>query len=1052
MPKFSHIKKVLVIGSGPIVIGQAAEFDYSGTQACVTLKEAGCEVVLINNNPATIMTDRHIADQVYFEPLTVDNIEQIIKKEQPEGILATVSGQTGLNLIFQLDEAGILEKYQVEVLGTPIDAIARGEDRELFRDMMEALGEPIAANTIVSTLEEAQAFSEEVGFPIIVRPAYTLGGSGGGIAEDAASLETYVRRGLRASPIQQCLIEESIAGWKEIEFEVVRDRKGQAVIVCHMENIDPVGVHTGDSIVVAPIQTLPTSEIDRLRQASLSIVNELGIVGACNVQLAYHSETKEYIVIEVNPRVSRSSALASKATGYPIAKIATKLSIGLTLDELDFPKLGQSLATYEPEMDYVVVKFPSFPFNKLKDAERILGTQMKATGEVMAIDQRITAGMQKAVRSLDLEVEHLRLLDIAHWEQEALEQLLLQPDDRRFFAILELFRRGVTLERIQDLTSIDSFFLKEMKGLIELEQKIEKLWTLETVKEEELLDIKQAGFTNRFLCEAWECTEKELKEKLQAFGIVPSYGEVLAYSDEAGKNDAYFYTTWKKGDYPSIPKQERKVLMVGSGPIQIGQGIEFDYCSVHGVLALQKQKYETVLINNNPATVSTDYALADRLIVEPITSEDVLLVMELEGIEQVIVQFGGQTALNLVKDLEEAGVKFFGTTMDTIDRLEDRDRFYQYLQSIDVPHIPGLIAKDEADLFQKVEEIGYPVLLRPSYVIGGRGMEIFDDEASLRTYLEEKIQPESYPLLVDAYYRGKEVEVDVVTDGEQIFIPTIFEHIEKAGVHSGDSMAVTPPVFLSDEMKEKVVTYAERIAKGLRFKGIFNIQYVLYEGTLYVLEVNPRASRTVPVISKVTDVNMIDIATRTLLGTSLKDICGDVKLLQEQPYYTVKAPVFSTNKLAGVDPHLVPEMKSTGELIAIANDYDVSLQKAFLWNETLVRKANKKPKQLLAFVSEEEKASLQEAVQAVGLSLVDAKSFSDFSAIEKWMRSEEAYAIYQPGGEGDRRVRERALEFDLFVFTAEETLQAFIKMKEGATEVKALGQYQLDYEREVVLQ
>lgn len=1052
MPKFDHIKKVLVIGSGPIVIGQAAEFDYSGTQACVTLKEAGCEVVLINNNPATIMTDQHIADYVYFEPLTVNNIEQIIKKEKPDGILATVSGQTGLNLIFQLDEVGILTKYNVEVLGTPIDSIARGEDRELFRNMMESLGEPIAANTIVSDVEEALAFSNQVGFPIIIRPAYTLGGSGGGIATDEESLRTYVIRGLRASPIEQCLIEESIAGWKEIEFEVVRDRKGQSVIVCHMENIDPVGVHTGDSIVVAPIQTLAASEIEKLRDASLSIVDELGIIGACNVQLAYNEATQDYIVIEVNPRVSRSSALASKATGYPIAKIATKLSLGMTLDELSFPKMEKTLATYEPTFDYVVVKFPSFPFNKLKDAERKLGTQMKATGEVMAIEKSIAAGMQKAIRSLDLELDHLRLVELTTFDYEVLEELLTKPDDRRFFAILELFRREVTIDRIHSITKIDPFFLKEMKKLITFEQKIENEWTFSTVTAEELLQIKQAGFTNRFLCEKWNCSEAALQERLLKFEIMPTYGKITAYSADQAKDYSYFYTTWQKGTYKPARKVERKVLMVGSGPIQIGQGIEFDYCSVHGVLALQKEKYETVLINNNPATVSTDYELADRLIVEPITSEDVLLIMELEGIEQVIVQFGGQTALNLVKDLEEAGVEFFGTTMDTIDQLEDRDRFYQYLQSVNVPHIPGLIANNEVELFKKVEEIGYPILIRPSYVIGGRGMEIFEDEASLRKYIATNVNEDAYPLLVDAYYRGKEIEVDVVTDGETIFIPAIFEHIEKAGVHSGDSMAVTPPVSLSSEIKDKVVTYAERIAKGLSFKGIFNIQYVLYKDTLYVLEVNPRASRTVPVISKVTAVNMIEIATRTLLGESLKQICGDVKLLQEQPYYTVKAPVFSTNKLAGVDPNLVPEMKSTGELIAISNRYDSSLQKAFLWNEALEQAYKKTPKQLLAFTSKEEISNLKETGKLVNLLVVDASKLTSFEEIEEWIRSEEAYAIYHPEGNGDRRIRERALEFDLLVFTAEETLRAFTEMMEPTTEVKTLEQYQLDYEREVVLQ
>lgn len=1052
MPKFQHIHKVLVIGSGPIQIGQAAEFDYSGTQACLTLKEAGCEVVLINNNPATIMTDEHIADKVYFEPLTAKHVEEIIRKERPDGILATVSGQTGLNLIFQLDENNVLAKYEVEVLGTPIDSIAKGEDRELFRNMMESLQEPIAENSIVSELEEAISFSKRVGYPIIIRPAYTLGGSGGGIAHNETELITYVSRGLRASPIGQCLIEESIAGWKEIEFEVVRDQKGNAVTVCHMENIDPVGVHTGDSIVVAPIQTLSEDEIARLRKASLTIVNELGIIGACNVQLAYNEATSDYIVIEVNPRVSRSSALASKATGYPIAKIATKLSLGITLDELTFPKMNETLASYEPHFDYVVVKFPSFPFDKLKDADRHLGTQMKATGEVMAIEKTIAAGIQKAVRSLDLEVDGLRLIELSAWKDEALEDLLKNPDDRRFFAILELFRRKYSIEEISELSKIDPYFLREMQRLTILEEKVQHDWTLSGVNDEELLVLKQAGFTNTWLSKQWGCSREELKTSLYKRNIIPCYESVTAYSDRLEVDHAYYYTTWRQAPFEPVAKKKDKVLMVGSGPIEIGQGIEFDYCSVQGVYALQKQAYETVLINNNPATVSTDYELADRLVFEPITSEDVLLIMEMEGIEQVIVQFGGQTALNLVKDLEEAGVTFFGTTMDTIDQLEDRDRFYQYLQSIKVPHIPGLIAESKEDLLAKVDRLGFPILIRPSYVIGGRGMEIFHDEKSLHVFLEEKVTAASYPLLVDAYYPGKEVEVDVVTDGKDIFIPAIFEHIEKAGVHSGDSMAVTPPISLSDELKKQIVVYAERIAKGLKFKGIFNIQYVIYQDSLYVLEVNPRASRTVPVISKVTGVNMIEIATRTLLGASLQEICGDVKLLPDNQFYTVKAPVFSTNKLAGVDPVLVPEMKSTGEVIAISQDYAASLGKAFLWSESLAQAFTKEKKQILSFTSEEETEQLSKDLAPLNIEVKSSQHFTNFDEIEAWMKTEEAYAIYQTSKLAEAALRERALEFDLLIFTAKETLQAFSKIFTEPAGVQSIDEFQRAYDKDVILQ
>lgn len=1058
MPIMQQIHKVLVIGSGPIVIGQAAEFDYSGTQACLTLKEAGCNVVLINNNPATIMTDEHVADRVYFEPLTVKNIEAIIAKERPDGLLATVSGQTGLNLAFQLAEKGVLDNYNVTVLGTPIEAIMRGEDRELFRNMMETLNEPIAESTIVSNVEDALAFSENIGYPIIVRPAYTLGGSGGGIATNKEDFITYVTRGLRASPIQQCLIERSIAGWKEIEFEVVCDRKQQAVVVCHMENIDPVGVHTGDSIVVAPIQTLPAEEVTRLKAAAVKIVKELGIIGACNVQLAYEPTTQDYVVIEVNPRVSRSSALASKATGYPIAKIATKLSLGMTLDELAFPKMNTTLATYEPQLDYVVVKFPSFPFTKLKAADRHLGTQMKATGEVMAIDKTIRAAMQKAVRSLEHNVDGLTLTELNEWTKEQLEQLLTKPDDRRFFAILELLRRGVSVEHIHDIAWIDPFFLEEMHTLVYLEQKLKSEWTFATITDEQLLELKQAGFTNTMLAKTWGVTLEALKEKLRQAGIAVTYERVLAYSAERTKDAAYYYATWKKQPAKVASGKKDKVLIIGSGPIQIGQGIEFDYCSVQGVKALQAQGYETVMINNNPATVSTDYEVADRLIFEPITAEDVLQVMEYEGIEQVIVQFGGQTSLNLVGELEAAGVRFFGTTQDTIDQLEDRDRFYQYLQSINVPHIPGLIAHSEDDLWKKVTELGYPILLRPSYVIGGKGMEVIEDAYALTKYIQEHLTTEkAYPILIDAYYPGKEVEIDAITDGEKIFIPAIFEHIEKAGVHSGDSMAVTPPVTLSDAMKKRIVDYAERIAKGLNFKGIFNIQYVIYEDELYVLEVNPRASRTVPVISKVTGVNMIEIATRTLLGETLAEIGEAKRLLPENKFYTVKAPVFSTHKLPGVDPQLVAEMKSTGELIAMAESLEESLTKAFLWNEDVKAAFARTEKEIFTPYAEAING-ISEQLAKSGIQIKNDLALDDLAAIEEWMKSDTAFAIYLPNGKQKHlyaqyeHIRKRALEHQLIVFTAEETLAAFAQMTQKEPSVKALDEFQLAYERKVVLQ
>ncbi|MEI3614760.1 carbamoyl phosphate synthase large subunit [Pseudogracilibacillus sp. SO30301A] len=1029
MPKEKQINKVLVIGSGPIVIGQAAEFDYAGTQACLTLKEEGCEVILINNNPATIMTDENVADRVYFEPLTVKNIESIIQKEKPDGILASVSGQTGLNLAFKLQDKGIITKYNLKVLGTPIDSIMQGEDRDKFRNLMQVIKEPISESTIVDNLDDALAFSEEVGYPIIVRPAYTLGGSGGGIATGENQLIELVSRGLRASPINQCLIEKSIAGWKEIEFEVIRDQANDASIVCHMENIDPVGVHTGDSIVVAPIQTLSAEEIQILRDASLKIVKKLGIIGACNVQLAFEPKTKKYIVIEVNPRVSRSSALASKATGYPIAKVATKLSLGYTLAEIKYGKTGESLATYEPEFDYVVVKFPCWPFDKLTTADRRLGTQMKATGEVMAIEKTVAAGLQKAVRSLELEGEGLTLPILQKMKTGELRKLVFNTDDRRFFAILELMRRGVDVVDIQKATKIDAFFLREMEMLVRLEGEILKS-TIDSVTIEQMLTFKQYGFTDQWLANMWQCPVSDIQKKQNQFSIYPEYEMIDAFTESKTENAVYYYATWDSGETPKIENvTKEKVLIIGSGPIRIGQGIEFDYCSVQGIKALQKYGFETVLINNNPATVSTDYELADKLYFEPITAEDVLHVMKHENITKVIVQFGGQTAINLVKELEAAGVELLGSTMDTIDVLEDRDRFYQYLKSITVPHIPGQTAMTDEDLIAKARKIGYPVLIRPSYVIGGKGMEIIRSEELLEKFISKNLNASSYPILIDAYYPGKEVEVDVITDGETIFIPAIFEHIEKAGVHSGDSMAVTPPISLSETVKEQIVDYAERVATNIDFKGIFNIQFVIYEDILYVLEVNPRASRTVPIVSKVTDINMIELATKTLLGRSLKSLCGKVKLFPENKFYTVKAPVFSIDKLPGVDPKLVPEMKSTGEVIGMSKSLSKSITKAFLWSEELTNSYRKEDKEIFLTKNEASFLKVGARLAEIGITAKYSEDFGEnvpFKDMEDWMRSKNAFAIYSPEENG--AFRERALEFNLIVMTSEETVRAFSMM------------------------
>ncbi|HHY21672.1 MAG TPA: carbamoyl phosphate synthase large subunit, partial [Bacilli bacterium] len=805
MPKDTSIASVLVIGSGPIVIGQAAEFDYAGTQACLALKEEGVHVILVNNNPATVMTDESCADVVYFEPLTVASIEKIIAKERPGGLLATLGGQTGLNLALALHKAGILEKYNVRMLGTPIESIIKGEDREEFRSLMNELNEPVPESEICSTVEAAVQFASSVGYPIIVRPAYTLGGAGGGIANNEAELRYIVKGGLELSPITQCLIEKSIAGFKEVEYEVMRDANDTCITICNMENIDPVGIHTGDSIVVAPTQTLTDNEVQMLRSVSLKIIRALGIVGGCNIQFALDPVSKQYYLIEVNPRVSRSSALASKATGYPIARMAAKLSLGYHLHELLNPVTGHTYASAEPTLDYVVVKFPRWPFDKFVHADRTLGTQMKATGEVMAIERNLLSALQKAVRSLEMKTNGLELTSLTRWSDKKLWEVVIHADDRRFFAILELLRRGVTIKEIHEQTKINLYYLTSFKKLIDLENLVKET-SFEKVDAPILMKLKQAGFSDEWLSKVWGIEESKLRERRKQWGIVPSYKMVDTCAGEFKAQTSYFYSSWH-GENEVEKSDKKKVLIIGSGPIRIGQGIEFDYCSVHGVFALKQLDYEAIIINNNPETVSTDYSVADRLYFEPLTVEDVLNVIDVEEVEGVIVQLGGQTAISLVEGLEKAGVKLFGTTLDTIDQLEDRGRFYDFMKKVNVPHIPGVTANDEAELLKSVEAIGYPVLLRPSYVIGGQGMSIHSSHVELLAYLADKEQVITYPILIDAYYPGIEIEVEALTDGENVCIPAIFEHVEKAGVHSGDSMSVTPPFSLSDDVKEKVFQY-----------------------------------------------------------------------------------------------------------------------------------------------------------------------------------------------------------------------------------------------------
>jgi carbamoyl-phosphate synthase large subunit len=1031
MPKDSTLQSILVIGSGPIVIGQAAEFDYSGTQGCLALKEEGYRVILANNNPATIMTDEVHADAVYFEPLTVESLEKIIAKERPDGLLATLGGQTGLNLAFALHEKGILQKYGVRLLGTPIESIKRGEDREAFRALMYELNEPVPESEIVTTVDEAIRFANQIGFPIIIRPAYTLGGSGGGIAQTMEEFVELVQKGLKESPITQCLVERSVAGFKEIEYEVMRDHTDTCITICNMENVDPVGIHTGDSIVVAPSQTLTDYEYQMLRSAAIKIISALGVVGGCNIQFALDPKSKKYYLIEVNPRVSRSSALASKATGYPIARIAAKLAVGYTLAELLNPVTGDTYASFEPALDYVVVKFPRFPFDKFSFADRRLGTQMKATGEVMAIDRNLERAFQKAVHSL--EMDHIGILSpkLQKEETETLIGLVQQADDRRFFAILELLRRGITIEEIHQWTKIDHYFLNCFHQLIVLEQAA-KATSLEQVDRDTLQLLKEKGFSDAYLAYIWNVDEREVREKRKSFGIIPSYKMVDTCAAEFHSETAYYYSTYF-GETELKQSDKPKVLIIGSGPIRIGQGVEFDYSSVHCVYALQEEGYEAVLINNNPETVSTDFTVADRLYFEPLTVEDVLNVIEAEKIDKVIVQFGGQTAINLASKLEQFGVDIIGMSSDVIDQLEDRDRFYALLKKLSIPHVKGTIANNEQELYEKAKEIGYPILLRPSYVIGGRGMHILYSEDELQRLVKQEI---GYPVLIDAYMRVKEAEMDVLCDGENIFVPTIIEHVEKAGVHSGDSYALLPAISFTEEEKAQMIDYAKKMTIELKFKGIMNIQFIVHEGTVYVLEVNPRASRTVPIVSKVTGVPMVQIATKLLLGKYLSE---NVKETDTSiSYLVLKYPVFSTYKLNGLDPIVGPEMKSTGEGISIAQHLQEAALKAFY--PYLKKKEGAKE---IYIDTNEDVTDLINEIEEKGLIVVQNEPFA------KWVEKEEALALISFGrDEQSAQKRMRALSRHLHVFTEKETCQLFLQAFDCADfSVRSIQQWLQDQQK-----
>ncbi|WP_419742249.1 carbamoyl-phosphate synthase large subunit [Paraclostridium dentum] len=929
MPKIDNIKKTLVLGSGPIIIGQAAEFDYSGTQACQALKEEGIEVVLINSNPATIMTDGEVADKIYIEPLTIEFIEKIIEKERPDSILAGMGGQTGLNLAVELHDAGILDKYNVRVLGTSIDSIKKGEDRDLFREVMKEINQPVVISDIVTNLEDGLAFAEKIGYPVVVRPAYTLGGTGGGIADNEEELTEILSQGLQLSPVSQVLLEKSIKGWKEIEYEVMRDSNGNCITVCNMENIDPVGVHTGDSIVVAPSQTLSDKEYQMLRKASIDIINAIEVQGGCNVQIALNPHSLEYAIIEINPRVSRSSALASKATGYPIAKVAAKIALGYTLDEIQNAVTKKTYACFEPTLDYVVVKIPKWPFDKFKQANRKLGTKMMATGEIMSIGSNFEAAILKGIRSL--EIGKYSLVHKAS-EDRSIEELkarVVVPDDERLFDLAEMIRRGYKLAMIEQITGVDKWFINKFKWIVEQEEKLRGMH-IEDLNKEYLLELKKKGFSDKGIADLMKISPAKVYELRSLYNINPSYKMVDTCGGEFDALSPYYYSTYEQYD-EVVVSDKKKVIVLGSGPIRIGQGIEFDYCSVHCVKSLRAQGIETIIVNNNPETVSTDFDTSDKLYFEPLTEEEVLNIIEKENPDGVILQFGGQTAIKLAKFLDEKKIKILGTSCKDIDAAEDREKFDELLEKLDINRPKGKAIWSVNEGIEEAKKLGYPVLVRPSYVLGGQGMEITYDENKLAQYLKDAfLRDTKNPVLIDKYLTGREIEVDAICDGEEILIPGIMEHLERAGVHSGDSITMYPSQNISDEIKAKILDYTKKIALELNVLGMVNIQFIEFHGELYIIEVNPRASRTVPYISKVSKVPIVDLATKCMLGAKLKDLGYGTGVYKEPKLISVKVPVFSMSKLAKVDVSLGPEMKSTGEVLGVGETLEEALYKGFL--------------------------------------------------------------------------------------------------------------------------
>ena len=927
MPRNKEIKKVLVIGSGPIIIGQAAEFDYAGTQACRSLKEEGLEVVLLNSNPATIMTDKDIADRVYIEPLTVEVVEQLILKEKPDSVLPTLGGQAALNLAMELEENGFLRRNNVRLIGTTSETIKKAEDRLEFKTTMEKIGEPCAASLVVETVEAGIEFAEKIGYPVVLRPAYTLGGSGGGIAQDRVQLVEILENGLRLSRVGQVLVERCIAGWKEIEYEVMRDGNGNCITVCNMENLDPVGVHTGDSIVVAPSQTLGDKEYQMLRTSALNIISELNITGGCNVQYALHPETFEYCVIEVNPRVSRSSALASKATGYPIAKVAAKIALGYTLDEIRNAVTRKTYASFEPMLDYCVVKIPRLPFDKFISAKRTLSTQMKATGEVMSICDNFEGALMKAIRSLEQHVDSLMSYDFTHLTDEELQEELAVVDDRRIWKIAEAIRRGMGYEEIHYITKIDQWFIDKIAILVEMEQKLQN----HSLNAQTLREAKRLEFPDSVIARLTGNTERQIHDMRLEYGITASYKMVDTCAAEFAAETPYYYSVFGSENEAVQTSGRKKVLVLGSGPIRIGQGIEFDFCSVHCTWAFAKEGYETIIVNNNPETVSTDFDIADKLYFEPLTPEDVESIVDLEQPDGAVVQFGGQTAIKLTEALMKMGVPILGTSAENVDAAEDRELFDEILEQCQIPRPTGGTVFTAEEAKEVAGRLGYPVLIRPSYVLGGQGMQIAINDHDIDEFIGiiNRIA-QDHPILVDKYLQGKEIEVDAVCDGEDILIPGIMEHIERAGIHSGDSISVYPAQSISEKTKRTIEDYTKKLARSLHVIGLINIQFIVCGEDVYVIEVNPRSSRTVPYISKVTGIPIVPLATKVIIGHKIRELGYEPGLQPEADYFAVKMPVFSFEKIRGADISLGPEMKSTGECLGIARTFDEALYKAFL--------------------------------------------------------------------------------------------------------------------------